>query len=241
MLPFFRSLAVPAGVSLLSAAMLFSAACTPEFRPGPERTETRNIDLDNSQEVRVELKMAAGELRVHGGAAKLMEAHFVYHRLRLRPEVTYHSNDSRGELTVEEPGSIHSGANSYRWDLTFNDQKPLDLEVSCGAGETHLNLGDLTLRRVNVDMGVGQLRMDLRGEPKSDYDVSVNGGVGRATIYLPSNVGIEAEAEGGIGGIHVSGLEKRDGRWVNAALGHAKTRVRVDVHGGIGEIRLIAN
>jgi hypothetical protein len=53
--------------------------------------------------------------------------------------------------------------------LQFNDQKPLDLDVKCGAGESRLDLGDLALRRVNVEMGVGELKMDLRGAPKNDY------------------------------------------------------------------------
>ncbi len=46
----------------------------------------------------------------------------------------------------------------YVWDLRFNDQKPLDLDVNFGAGESRLDLGDLTLRRVNVEMGVGELQ-----------------------------------------------------------------------------------
>jgi len=202
------------------------------------------VELDSSEEVRAELKMGAGELRVRGGASKLMEARFIYNRLRLRPEVTYHNGNGgfRGHLSVEEPSGIRSGSNRYEWDLAFNDGKPLDLEVRCGAGESHLDLGDLTLRRVTVHMGVGELHMDLRGAPKSDYSVSIHGGVGEATVYLPggSGIGIEAEAKGGIGDIQVTGLEKRDGRYVNEALGHAKTTIRLDIHGGIGSIRLIA-
>ncbi len=185
--------------------------------------------------------MGAGELHVHGGAAKLMEARFLYNRLRLRPEVSYRGGGFRGHLVVEEPHGVQGGPNRYHWDLAFNNGKPLDLEVKCGAGQTHLDLADLSLRRVDVEMGVGELRMDLRGTPKNDYSVSIRGGVGEATVYLPSNVGIEAEAEGGIGGIHTSGLEKRDGRYVNDALGRSKTTVRLDIHGGIGGIRLIAD
>jgi hypothetical protein len=223
---------------------LINSGCGPDFsRPGPERTETRNVELDNSEEVRAELRMGAGELRVRGGATKLMEGRFVYNRLRLRPEVSYHNGNGgfRGHLLVEEPSGVHGGTNRYEWDLAFNDQKPLDLEVKCGAGESHLDLGDLSLRRVSVEMGVGELRLDLRGAPKSDYMVSIRGGVGEATVYLPGNVGIEAEARGGIGGIQATGLERRDGRYVNDALGHAKTTVRLDIRGGIGSIRLIAD
>jgi predicted membrane protein len=94
---------------------------------------------------------------------------------------------------------------------------------------------------VNVEIGVGELKMDLRGAPKNDYAVSIRGGVGEATIYLPEAVGIEADVEGGIGGIHAPGLEKRDGRYVNDAYGRAKNTVRLDIRGGIGAINLLAN
>jgi hypothetical protein len=249
MLRVSRNLPGLAGASVLLPGLLslwlLSSGCGPDFSPpGPERTETRSVELDNSEEVRAELRMGAGELRVRGGAAKLMEAKFVYNRLRLRPEVSYHNANGgfRGHLLVEEPSGVHGGSNRYEWDLAFNDEKPLDLEVKCGAGESHLDLGDLSLRRVNVEMGVGELRLDLRGAPKNDYTVSIRGGVGEATVYLPggNGVGIEAEARGGIGGVQTTGLERRDGRYVNDALGHAKTTVRLDIRGGIGSIRLIA-
>jgi hypothetical protein len=227
--------------ALLMLSLLGLAGCGPEWSPpGPERIENRNVELDNSEELRAELKMGAGELRVRGGAAKLMEARFVYNRLRMRPEVTYHASAYRGHLVVEEPSGLHAGGSRYQWDLAFNDGKPIDLEVNCGAGQSHLDLGELSLKRLTVEMGVGELRLDLRGEPKNDYSVSIHGGIGQATVYLPSGVGIEANAEGGIGGIHTTGLEKHDGRYVNEAFGHAKTTVRVDVQGGIGEIRLVA-
>ena len=197
--------------------------------------------MDKSEEVLVDLKMGAGELRVRGGADKLMEGRFTYNRLRLRPEVSYNGGGFRGHLVVEEPSHVGTATSRYAWDLRFNNQKPLELDVKCGAGESRLDLGELALRRVNVEMGVGELKMDLRGAPKSGYEVSVRGGVGEATIYLPEGVGIDADVKGGIGGISAPGLEKREGRYVNDAYGHAKTTVRLDIRGGIGAINLIAN
>jgi hypothetical protein len=217
-------------------------ACTPDWHSaGIERTDTQSIDLDNAQEVHAQLHMGAGEMRVRGGAAKLMEGRFSYNHLRMRPDVSYHSSGSRGMLVVEEPHGIHAVSNGYRWDLAFNDHVPLDLEIHCGAGENRLDLGEIDLRRVTMDLGVGEMRMDLRGQPKHDYEVSIHGGIGQATVYLPSDVGIDAAAHGGIGDITTSGLEKRNGRYVNSKLGNSKTTVRLDIHGGIGEIRLIAN
>jgi len=214
--------------------------CTEDFGPpGPTRTETRSVDLDSSELVRAELKMGAGQLTVRGGAPKLMEAEFTYNRPAMRPTVHYDASGFRGHLLVEEPSGVHHVNSNYRWDLRFSDDKPLDLIVHFGAGEGRLDVGELRLRSLEIHMGVGELRVDLRGMPKNDYDVSIHGGVGEATIYLPEGVGVEAEAHGGIGGINARGLEKRDGRYVNDAYGHAKTNIRLDVHGGIGAINLL--
>jgi len=230
------------GISFLFAGIFLLTGCGPDFgRPGPERTDTRSIPLDQSEEVRVDLKMGAGELRVRGGADSLMEGRFTYNRLRLRPEISYSSGGFRGHLSVEEPSHVGASGSRYRWDLQFSDKKPLDFNVNCGAGESRLDLEDLTLRRVEVHMGVGELKMDLRGTPKNDYSVVIRGGVGEATVYLPQNVGIEADVHGGIGDIHTDGLVERDGRYVNDAFGRANTTVRLDVRGGIGDIHLIAN
>jgi hypothetical protein len=111
--------------------------------------------------------------------------------------------------------------------------------VNSGAVHAQLDLGSLPLRDVQVDMGVGQLDLDLRGEPKHDYNVRVHGGVGEATVHLPSSAGVYAEASGGIGAIETPGLRKVEGHWVNDAYDHSKVRIYVTVEGGIGAIKLI--
>ena len=46
-----------------------------------------------------------------------------------------------------------------------------------------------TDRGVEVDMGVGQLDMDLRGVPKHSYDVRIHGGIGEATVRVSADAG----------------------------------------------------
>jgi len=225
--------------AVAAVSLLVLTACVEIDTGGPTRTETSSIELDKSELVNVELKMGAGELTVQGGSPKLMEAEFRY-RSRMKPEVRYDSTGFRGHLVIDQPShGAHIGNSDYRWDVRLNDDKPMDLEVNFGAGEGRLNVGSLTLRSLDVHMGVGQLRIDLRGTPKNDYNVSVHGGIGEATIYLPSGVGVIADAKGGIGGVNARGLEKRDDRYVNDLYGHAKTTIRLDVRGGIGAINLI--
>ena len=235
---------IPSLVFLTTATVtaLTSIACTGDWGPpGPRQTEQRSIDLDQSELVRAELKMGAGQLSVSGGSSKLMDAEFTYNRPSMKPEVHYDSSAFRGHLSVEEPSNVHHVNSDYRWDLRFNNDKPMDLIVNFGAGEGRMNVGELNLRSLEIHMGVGELRVDLRGMPRNSYDVTVHGGVGEATIYLPEGVGVVAEAHGGIGGINARGLEKRDGRYVNESYGHSKTTLRLDVHGGIGAINLIGS
>src|SRR5579863_6974435 len=114
----------------LGATFLLFTGCAREWGPpGPERTETRSIEMDKSEEVKVDLRMGAGELRVRGGADQLMEGRFTYNRLRLRPEISYSSGGFRGHLLVAEPNHSGGATHRYAWDLQLNNQKPLDVEV----------------------------------------------------------------------------------------------------------------
>jgi len=237
------TLAKRLAVSLAPISFLFLTACDMDMSPaGPEKTEMRSIDLDTSELARVQFKMGAGELSVRGGSPKLMDGEFTYARPMLRPEIRYDPSGFRGNLVIAEPSGIHHANNGkYLWDVKLNDEKPLDLEVDFGAGEGRLDLGSLNLRSVQIQMGVGSLRLDLRGHPHTDYSVHVHGGIGEATVYLPDGVGVIADAQGGIGGINARGLTKRDGRYTNQAYGHSKTTIRLDIRGGIGAINLVGS
>jgi hypothetical protein len=187
--------------------------------------------------------MGAGNLMIGGGARKLLNADFTYNVASWEPEVRYSSTGTNGNLTIRQPGQGHAqiGRTRYQWDLALNNDVPIDLSLHFGAGEARLDLSSLSLRSVEVDMGVGKLDMDLRGNPKYSYDVRVSGGIGEATVHLPAGVGVYAEGSGGIGEIKTQGLRREGGHWVNDAYEDSKVRIHVDVHGGIGAIRLIAD
>jgi hypothetical protein len=179
---------------------------------------------------------------VNGGAQKLMEAEFRYNHPAWKPEVRYELSGLRGTLTVQQPkrGTVHSGNLKNEWKLKFNNNARMDMEVRLGAGQGDLELGSLTLKGLEIEVGAGQLKLDLRGNPRRSYDVRIRGGVGDANIYLPAKVGIIADVKGGIGSIDARGLVKRDDRYVNDEYGKSEITIRLDVKGGIGSINLIA-
>jgi hypothetical protein len=226
---------------LMVAAAVLGACGTGWVATGETRRETTSIDLGKAQMARVEIRMGSGELHVTAGTPKLLEAEFAFNVPEWRPLVDYRDGVSGGELTITQPGNAGGsfGKTVYDWTLKLSDRLPLEITTNLGAGEANLELGGMNLQRVEVNMGVGELRLDLRGEPTSNYDVHIQGGVGEATVYLPRDVAISARAAGGIGEIDATGLEKRDGVWMNPDRTNAAVTINLDVKGGVGEIRLI--
>src|SRR5689334_14086519 len=198
--------------------------------PGPTQHDSVSFDKGNADVIRATLKMGAGKMRVGPGSAdKLVRADFDYSVPSWKPEVEFNS----GTLRISQPEGRGAtlGNNTYEWNLRVNPDTPLELTINFGAGEAHLDLGRLTLRRVALDMGVGQVDMDLTGTPQHSYDVRVHGGVGEATIRLPSGVGVEANVRGGIGDISARGMRQDGSMYYNDAYKKSPVTVHLDVEG----------
>jgi N-terminal domain of toast_rack, DUF2154 len=227
------------------AALLSLTGCVIDHtRTGSLEYSSESVEFDNSEQVRVDLVMGAGDLRLTDGAQKLVRADFSYNVPSWKPEVRYTRDGARGTLSIKQPGSHHTstlGKTQYRWDLQLSNKVPVDLSMQFGAGQAKLDLGSLMLRGVELNMGVGQLDMDLRGKVRHSYNVSIHGGIGEATVRLPADAGIYAEAHGGIGAIKVRGLRNVGGHWESDSYENAENKIRIDVNGGIGSIHLIAD
>jgi hypothetical protein len=59
------------------------------------------------------------------------------------------------------------------------------------------------------------------GDYDRDFDASIEGGVGEATVLLPSEVGARVRAEGGLGKINAMGFPREGDSYVNDAYGDA--------------------
>ena len=76
--------------------------------------------------------MGAGELNLTGGADKLMEPDFSYNVAEWKPEVSYDVSGDEGELVVRQGGSEGSnltGEACNEWDVSLNDELPIELVV----------------------------------------------------------------------------------------------------------------
>jgi hypothetical protein len=226
------------------AVALFAGACGTQRggtqQVGEMQRESQSIQAENAQSVRANLKIGAGELNVSGGADALMEADFSYNVAEWKPKVNYDVSGETGELIVKQGsgGGVNLGDARNEWDIRLNDQVPTTLSVQMGAGESDLDLDDLTLRGLDLEMGAGRTTIDLTGDYDRDFVASIQGGVGQATVQLPSEVGVRVEAQGGLGEINAEGLQKEGEAYVNDAYGDSEVTLDIDIQGGVGQINL---
>jgi hypothetical protein len=204
----------------------------------PSRTVTKSVPPGKAQTVEVSLEMNAGELHLSADASALMDGTF--HISESDPIVEYSEHDGRGTLHLREPQSAVSSGTTNEWTVRLRQGVPMEFRAHLRAGEAKLALGALDLRKVEVQQGVGELELDLRGTPRHSFDVYLNGGVGESRVLLPKSVAIEAQASNGIGEINIDGLQKRGNVWINPGHENDAVKVRISVNGGVGEIHISA-
>ena len=229
---------------LILPLLLLLIGCINRVAVGPTLTDNQTVELGDIDSAQVDIKMGVGELDIASGSANLMDAEFTYNIEDWRPEVLFEQRGSRGELSLTQPkGEINGIPDDdieYRWSVILSNDIPLDMNVDLGVGESNLDLSGLDLQSLTIDTGVGETTIDLTGEWQDGFDVKINGGVGKTTVYLPENVGLRLEADTGIGSLVVNGLQKEGDSnvYTNAAYGESDVTIRLDISGGIGEVNI---
>jgi hypothetical protein len=225
------------GAAAIVAAM-WTIACGASGPVGPVVHDRQVVERAAATSARVEIDMSAGELGITSGAAKLFEGDFDFNVPVLKPAVAYSVDGNTGTLKVSQASTSGNYENS--WRLSLDETTPVDLNVTLKAGDANLVVGRINLRSLTVRLGAGDLVVDLRGTPMKSYSVSVQAGAGDTTIHLPASVGISASTTGLIGDSNVTGLEKRDGRWINPRAEGSSVVIDLQVAHAIGDLRILA-
>jgi hypothetical protein len=230
---------------------------------GELNKETQTVEAGDAEQVRVYLKMGAGELKVNRGAEALMRANFTYNVVDWKPQVDYTVTDGSGRLNIRQPSSEQISIRSdirYTWDLKFNEVIPLDMRIECGAGSGEIKLGQLNVTRVDakfsagdftidlngnqsldhleLDMGAGNITLDLTGDWEQNVEVYIQGGVGKTILRLPKDIGVRVVVNKALGRIDTSGLTREGDVYVNTAYGVSPVTVEINIQSGVGQTSL---
>src|SRR2546421_347935 len=141
------------------------------------------------------IHMPAGELNISGGTSHAIEGDFDYSAAWSRPSLEYHVSGKAADLDIsQENNGPALGPTDNIWRVHLNDSIPIDLEVKMDAARGNLKFREVNLKQLRVEIGVGQVNVDLTGDRKADLNVEIHGGIGQANIRLPKNVGVTVDA-----------------------------------------------
>lgn len=230
---------------------------------GELKTDIKVIKLNNAKFVDVEILMAAGKLKITDGADNLLEAGFIYNREDLKARIKYNVLDEKGTLKIIQPSTDNEyKIKSYKniWDLRFNNNVPMNMLIKFGAGDADINVNELLiknldlklgagkaninlknskiLKKVDIEMGVGDLTLDLTGDWEHNLNVDIEGGIGKLTILLPEKVGVKAEIEKGLTDINARKFIKDGSLYYNKSYNENKPFIEVKINTGIGQVNL---
>jgi hypothetical protein len=227
---------------LIAALSIAAVGCVAIPAVNSVESHTEVIDAEDADSVTAEIMMGAGKLVVQSGTEALMEGEFLYSYRDYAPDITYRVRSSgRGDLLVEQDdGPKFRVQSDYKneWELTFNEEIPLDLDITLGAGESILDLADLNLGSFSLKMGAGAAYVDLSGILDQDIVVNIQGGVGELTVLLPLNTNIIAEVTGGLGEINIKGLD-REGEMLVSNYSGPGPVLNITIEVGIGQLNLL--
>lgn len=135
-----------------------------DFRTGPTQTLPINIAAPTSDTANLTLDFGAGELNLTAGAATdLVAGVATYNVEQLRPEITVNGSDIRlstGNLEVRGFPSIRTDKFKNAWELQLGNQ-PLNLKLNAGAYQGKLELGGLSLRKLEINDGAADVDLNF--------------------------------------------------------------------------------
>jgi len=252
-------------ILIITLLILLNACTINRFQVGSLETVTETIELGEADTLRADIRMGVGEIEIAGGSDELMEAEFNFNVDELEPQFAYDVSGSKGELTIEHEDTNDIPVGDYddvrsEWILQFNNDVPINmnltlgaskswldfqdmaltnLNIEMGAGDAEIWLGDNDLRELDIEMGAGELTIDMTGNWEQDLSAEITAGVGHLTVYLPRDVGVVIEVEMGVASLETSGLDQDGSKYSNDVYGDSDVTLRLEIQGGVGRIELI--
>jgi hypothetical protein len=225
-------------LALLAGAVLASDAKI-DFASQPITGEKITQKLEGATKSQIKLNPAVGYLKLEGGENpdELLSGEIrAYSSERVNQE--YSLIDSKAIYELHSNGITISYPTDYNhrgWFIYLNPKIKHTLSISNGAGETNLDLSELTVNELDVNMGVGDTSITLPA--KGDLRGKINGTIGKIKILIPQGAAVQIKANTAIGDLDLPDeLIKQANTYQSRNFDKAKERIIIDVGLTIGKI-----
>lgn len=169
------------------------------------RTITSARQAFGNDPVDVEIEYGAGRLTVGPSSSSMLyEMKLRYDRETFEPRIDYDGDDRELTLGVRSLRREHSGVNSHREasaDIQLSRRTPIDLDLDFGAGEARIELGDMTIRELDIATGASDTQISFEKPNRiAAESVVIRAGAADLKVFgLGNSRAREVEFEGGVG------------------------------------------
>jgi hypothetical protein len=228
--------------ALVIAAAVALAAAQPLGLLGPPASGPAEqiVARNGTSALSLRVSGGAGDYRISGGAAALVEARTERGPVRAR---TTKRDGGTTEVRVE-PGDGQGGAALFGdmprgVSVKVASDVPTALRVEGGAGEFTLDLREIQVTDVRVGTGASQTRIVLP-TPRGDIPVRIEAGAASIEIEVPAGVEARVSARGGAVSVNSANarLAISGGAGETAGYATARDRVTVTFEGGAASVTI---
>jgi len=205
--------------------------------PGEEIT----YDLDGADRAQVVLAPAVGSLHVEAlresnrlvaGVIQPVRGERVTRDFALEGETAVLTLRSEGNFVGPFFGAP---ADKWGWDLGLAPDVPLDLEISLGAGQSDIDLTDLTLSDLEVSAGIGQTTVVLPDQGR--FEAKIDGAIGHTLVVIPPGLEARIQLDTGLAASQVpAGYQQRENTYTSPGYAGAENRVDLEISQAIGNV-----
>lgn len=199
-----------------------------------------NISANNLSNAEIVLEMDSGSITVGTGTSGyLLNGTLSSPQTQGKPEIASSVIRQTGYVRLkQEPFSLpDTFSREDTWDISLDTSIPAALAIMNGAGNVSIRPGSVPLNGLTVEMGSGDLLIDLTQWNASHLPITITGGLGSINITLPANTSIAAKVETGIGSRTISGLQGAGGSYYATGGNHSPV-ISLSVTQGIGDLSI---
>ena len=207
-----------------------------------------SVERRQARSARVELEVGAAELELGAGAAPGVLTSGTFEGCgidSLEVDVRQADDHRTVRLSTEDgPGVFHFECGS-EWVVALSRLVPTSLKLTGGLWDAELDLEDLQITKLDVETGVSDTEVTLpraAGHMSANFEV----GAGNLQIYVPEDVAIRVDLEGGAVSFDMDedrfGERRRsmglgvDELYVSPDFATAENRVDIKIRAGASEI-----
>ena len=203
--------------------------------------ERLSFPLLQARRAKVRLSPGVGVIHLAGAAAQadlLSGTTWTGAGLTLAREFNNQGDVSTLNLRAEGSGAffpVTGPTGQPSWDVRLTPAIPIDLEVDLGVGQSVLDLRGVQLSALNVDQAIGQLVVQLPRNADLQADISL--AIGETIVVISPGVGARLHLSTGIAARSVPSSYTREGdTYTSPNYATATDKVNLNVSVAIGNL-----